>query len=222
MPNPSLKRRRATARHLARAGAARRLLCILRLAGQAPRRRARLSSNVRPHTTPAVHLHAVLADIATLSVDAIVNAANTTLLGGAGVDGAIHVAAGPELYHACKALGGCPVGEARITPGFKLRAKFVIHAVGPHWFSGVRNEEELLAAAYFRSLDLAAAHDLESVAFPCLSTGARGFPPERAASVALRAVRKFAEHPSSVREVWFCCYSHRDHELYLRQLGSAA
>jgi O-acetyl-ADP-ribose deacetylase (regulator of RNase III) len=195
---------------------------ILHCTGLASCRRRPLTSNVRPHRTSAVFLHTVLADIATLSVDAIVNAANTTLLGGAGVDGAIHAAAGPNLYVACQALGGCPVGEARLTPGFNLRAKFVIHAVGPHWFGGERNEDETLAATYIRSLELAASIGLESIAFPCLSTGLRGFPPERAASVAVQAVRRYFEHPSSVREVWFCCYSHRDHELYRRQLASAA
>lgn len=165
-------------------------------------------------------LHAVLADIATLSVDAIVNAANTTLLSGAGVDGAIHAAAGPELYAECRALRGCPIGEARITKGYGLRARYVIHAVGPHWYGGSRSEGEVLATTYKRALDLAASHQLESIAFPCLSTGARGFPHEVAASIAVQAVREFSVHAPSVLEVWFCCYSHRDHNLYLGLLGA--
>ena len=128
------------------------------------------------------------ADITTLAVDAIVNAANTSLLGGGGVDGAIHRAAGPRLLQATRALGGCPTGAARITPAFDLPAKWVIHAVGPVWQGGDAGEDELLASCYRQSLALARAHDVATIAFPAISTGAYGFPMERAARIALREV----------------------------------
>ena len=169
-------------------------------------------------------LQVLLADITTLAVDAIVNAANPTLLGGAGVDGAIHSAAGPELYWECRALQGCPVGEARITQGYKLRAKHVIHAVGPRWHGGAQGEGEQLAAAYRASLELAEQHGVRSIAFPCISTGAYGFPSEQAAEIALRTVSEFTASDTQLQEVWFCCYTHRDEELYRRllSLSSAA
>ncbi len=130
----------------------------------------------------------VTADITTLAVDAIVTAANSGLRGGGGVDGAVHRAAGPELLAACRALGGCPTGEARITPAFRLAARFVIHAVGPVWTGGDRDEDRLLAGAYLAALNLARGHGARSIAFPAISTGVYGFPPDRAARIAVGAI----------------------------------
>ncbi len=161
-------------------------------------------------------------DITTLSVDAIVNAANESLLGGGGVDGAIHRAAGPELLEECRTLGGCPTGEARITRGYRLPAKWVIHAVGPIWRGGEANEDTLLASAYRHSLDLAREHGLRSIAFPAISTGAYGFPKERAARIAVNTVREFMQkYPNAFDLVIFCCFDEscmRAHEQALSEI----
>jgi O-acetyl-ADP-ribose deacetylase (regulator of RNase III) len=164
-------------------------------------------------------LKAVMGDITTLEVDAIVNAANRTLLGGGGVDGAIHRRAGPELLAECRRLGGCETGEAKITAAYRLPARHVIHTVGPVWRNGESGEPRLLASCYRRSLELAAERGLRSVAFPSISTGAYGYPPELAAQVALEAVRAFARHPGSVESVIFCCFSKNDYEIYERLLA---
>lgn len=165
----------------------------------------------------ATVLRAMNADITTLGVDAIVNAANSTLLGGGGVDGAIHAAAGPGLLTECRRLGGCPPGEARITAGHQLKAKHIIHTVGPIWGGGGRGEPATLASCYERSLRLALDHGLRSVAFPSISTGAYGFPLDLAAPIAIRTVREFAARSEELEEVIFCCFSGRDYDFY-RQL----
>ncbi|CAD5109863.1 O-acetyl-ADP-ribose deacetylase [Zestomonas carbonaria] len=158
-------------------------------------------------------LGALRADITTLEVDAIVNAANSSLLGGGGVDGAIHRAAGPELLAECRRLGGCPTGEARITGGYRLPARHVIHTVGPVWRGGAHDEPELLAACYRNSLALAAHHGLRSLAFPCIGTGIYGFPAEAAAGIAVTTVRE-ALHGSGIHQVLFCCFSEADLLVY--------
>ena len=159
-------------------------------------------------------MRALQADITTLQVDAIVNAANSSLLGGGGVDGAIHRAAGPELLRECRALGGCPVGEARLTKGYRLPAKFIIHTVGPVWRGGADHEPELLAACYLRSLELARDRHLRSIAFPCISTGVYGYPPEAAARVAVAAVHSFLARDGAPLEVLSCCFLASDLEIY--------
>jgi O-acetyl-ADP-ribose deacetylase (regulator of RNase III) len=153
-------------------------------------------------------LEICVADITTLALDAIVNAANRTLLGGGGVDGAIHRAAGPELLAACQRLGGCETGGAKITSGYRLRAKHVIHAVGPVWSGGGNDEEELLSSCYRAALDLAAAHRLGSIAFPAISTGVYRFPPERAARIAVgTVVSQLASSARGISRVVFCCFA---------------
>jgi O-acetyl-ADP-ribose deacetylase (regulator of RNase III) len=148
----------------------------------------------------------VEGDITRIEVDAIVNAANNSLLGGGGVDGAIHRAAGRDLYEACKTLGGCDTGEAKITPGFKLPARYVIHTVGPVWGGGERGEDRLLAACYHNALALALEHGLASIAYPAISTGAYGFPPGRAALIAARTVLAMLGDNEAIERVVFCCF----------------
>jgi len=165
-------------------------------------------------------LEAFQGDITQQAVDAIVNAANTTLLGGGGVDGAIHRAAGPELLEECRQIGGCPTGEARITRGYRLPARYVIHTVGPVWSGGGRGEPELLRGCYENALRLARGHGVASVAFPSISTGAYRYPIEQAASVAVEAVRRELREPGPVELVRFVCFSAGDLEVYRRLLGA--
>ena len=159
-----------------------------------------------------------VADITTLAVDAIVNAANTSLLGGGGVDGAIHRAAGPELLEECRRLNGCATGDAKITKGHRLPAKWVIHTPGPVWRDGQHGEPELLASCYRRSLELAAQYGAKSIAFPCISTGIYGFPAEKAAKIAIITVKSFLPRFSELKEVIFCCFSEKSAEIYENQL----
>ena len=154
-----------------------------------------------------VQLEVIVADITTLSVDAIVNAANTSLLGGGGVDGAIHRAAGPDLVAECRMLHGCKTGDAKITKGYRLKAAHVIHTVGPVWNGGTLGEDDLLASCYRRSLELCRKHELTSVAFPAISTGIFRFPAERAADIAVRTTIETLPTAPSVTRVVFCCFS---------------
>ena len=164
-------------------------------------------------------LAAVAGDITRLHVDAIVNAANTSLLGGGGVDGAIHRAAGPELLEACHNLHGCATGDAKATPGFRLPAKWVFHAVGPVWSGGQSGEDELLAGCYRRCLELAREHGVQSIAFPAISTGVYRFPPERAAQIAIRTVQRHIED-SGVAVVSFVCFNEETLRIYEQILSA--
>ena len=163
-------------------------------------------------------LHAVKADITTLPVDAIVNAANPTLLGGGGVDGAIHHAAGPELLAACRQLGGCRTGDAKITPGYRLPAHYVVHTVGPVWRDGQHGEAALLESCYRRSVEAAATAGARTLAFPGISTDVYGYPVEQAAPIAIATVRDALQVFPDITEVIFCCFSERDLSLYRRLL----
>ena len=164
-------------------------------------------------------MKAICADITTLGVDAIVNAANASLLGGGGVDGAIHRAAGPGLLAECRGLGGCKTGQAKLTGGYELSAKHVIHTVGPVWHGGNMGEPELLRLCYRNSLELAKLNGFKSIAFPCISTGVYGYPPAVAAGTAVKTVSDFFRQTGSKLDVTFCCYSRYDLDIYLNILG---
>ena len=167
-----------------------------------------------------MELSAGVADITTLDTDAIVNAANESLAPGGGVCGAIHRAAGPDLARACAAAAPCPTGEARLTPGFRLPARFVIHAVGPVWRGGAAGEADLLASAYRSAMRLAAEHGLRTIAFPAISTGIYGYPIEAAARIAVETTRAHLAGPSGIAEVIFCCFSEADLQIYQKELGA--
>ena len=157
-------------------------------------------------------------DITKQQVDAIVNAANNSLLGGGGVDGAIHRAAGPELLEECRMLNGCPTGEAKITKGYRLPAKFVTHTVGPIWRGGDSNEDQLLENCYKNSLKRAVENEIETIAFPSISTGVYGFPIERASRIALKTVKAFLEKNERIKKVTFVCFGTHDYQVYQRAI----
>lgn len=162
----------------------------------------------------------LIGDITILNVDAIVNAANNSLLGGGGVDGAIHRAAGPELLSECRTLNGCETGEAKITKGYNLPAKYLIHTVGPVWRGGNNREEELLENCYKNCLQLAVQRKIKTIAFPSISTGVYGYPIEKASAITIREVRAFLETNTSIQKVIFVCFSEMDFEVYRKQLAN--
>lgn len=164
-------------------------------------------------------LKVILGDITTLRVDAIVNAANHTLLGGGGVDGAIHRAAGPELLRECRTLGGCRTGEAKITSAYNLPCEYVIHTVGPVWYGGDHNEMKSLFNCYTNSLKLAELYSCKSVAFPCISTGVYRFPKEQAAQIAITAIKQIYPSLKAVKEITLVCFSEEDKKIYDKLLG---
>lgn len=164
-------------------------------------------------------IHFLLSDITTLKVDAIVNAANTSLLGGGGVDGAIHRAAGRELLEECRTLGGCATGQSKITEAYRLPCRKVIHTVGPVWRGGSHGEARLLASCYDTALQLAASHGLKSIAFPCISTGVYGYPQREAAQIALNTIRHHLESGLYTGEVILCCFLQEDYDIYRELLS---
>lgn len=166
-------------------------------------------------------LRVIQADITTLKVDTIVNAANSSLLGGGGVDGAIHRAAGPELLRECRLLNGCKTGEAKLTRGYRLPAKFIVHTVGPVWHGGKQGEPELLASCYRNSLRVAADNGAHTIAFPCISTGVYGYPVELAAQITIETVRSSLPELGSIREVIFCCFSASYFAVYQKLIDTA-
>jgi O-acetyl-ADP-ribose deacetylase (regulator of RNase III) len=172
-------------------------------------------------TTAKSKIEVIQGDITRQQVDAIVNAANTSLLGGGGVDGAIHRAAGPELLEECRALNGCATGDAKITKGYKLPARFVIHTVGPVWHGGSYREEELLASAYRRSLEVAVENGVKTIAFPAISTGIYSFPLERATQIAVLEVRAFLADHAQIEKVIFVCFDSKTYDMY-KKLTAAA